>query len=181
MKLLLSKIWRWALKSSLYLENQKVMANLRFIIWRPCWFSIFGGRCEYILFEILTDENAGIDTTTKSLDSLIRKISVIEWFHLISMLIGSITQNYMDTKLFEILTVENVGIDTRTKYLESLIQKVFVIEWFHLISMLIRPITQNAMDKKFASGSFLVPSTHILHFHKETLQYSTFLGSLQGR
>ena len=28
-----------------------------------------------------------------------------------------------------------------------------------------------------ASGSFLVLSTHILHFHKKTLQYSTFLGS----
>ena len=33
----------------------------------------FCGRCEYftILFEILTDENVGIDTKTKSLDSLI--------------------------------------------------------------------------------------------------------------
>ena len=31
-----------------------------------------------ILFEILTDENVGIDTKTKSLDSLIRKIFVIE-------------------------------------------------------------------------------------------------------
>ena len=59
------------------------MANLRFTssyIWRPCWFLIFGGRCEYftILFEILTDENAGIDTKNKSLDSLIRNIFVIE-------------------------------------------------------------------------------------------------------
>ena len=44
------------------------------------------------------------------------------------MLIGSITQNYMDKKIFEILTVENVGIDTQTKYLESLIRKIFVIE-----------------------------------------------------
>ena len=49
------------------LKNQKVMANLQFTssyIWRPCWFSIFGGRWEYftILFEILTDENVGIDT-----------------------------------------------------------------------------------------------------------------------
>ena len=49
------------------LKNQKIMANLRFTssyIWRPCWFSIFGGQWEYftILFEILTDENVGIDT-----------------------------------------------------------------------------------------------------------------------
>ena len=35
--------------------------------------------------------------------------------------------------------------------------------------------------KNLASGSFLVLGTHILHFHKKTLQYSTFLGSLQGR
>ena len=43
------------------------------IIWRPCWFSICGGRWEYftILFEILAVENVGIDTNTKSLDSLI--------------------------------------------------------------------------------------------------------------
>ena len=65
------------------LKHQKVMANLRFTssyIWRACWFSIFGGRWEYlsILFEILTYENLGIDTKTKSLDSLIRKIFVIE-------------------------------------------------------------------------------------------------------
>ena len=32
--------------------------------------------------------------------------------------------------------------------------------------------------KNLASGSFLVLSTHILHFHKKTLPYSTFLGSL---
>ena len=31
-----------------------------------------------------------------------------------------------------------------------------------------------------ASGSFLVLSTHILHFHKKTLQYSTFLGHYRG-
>ena len=42
------------------------MGNLRFTsscIWRPCWFSIFGGRWEYftISFEILTDENVGIE------------------------------------------------------------------------------------------------------------------------
>ena len=41
------------------------MANLRFTssyIWRPCWFSICVGRCEYftILFEILTVENVGL-------------------------------------------------------------------------------------------------------------------------
>ena len=54
------------------LKNKKVMANLRFTssyIWRPCWFSIFGGRWEYftILFEILTDENVGIDTQKPSI------------------------------------------------------------------------------------------------------------------
>ena len=70
MKLLLPKIWGWAFKSSLYLEK-KVMANMRFTssyIWRPCCFSIFGGRWEYftILFEIRTDETVGIDTKTKS-------------------------------------------------------------------------------------------------------------------
>ena len=149
------------------------MANLRFTshIWRPCWFSIFGGRWEYftILFEILTDENVGIDTKTKSLDSLIRHIFVIEWFHLISMLIRSITQNAMDKKLFEILTVENVGIDTKTKYLESLIRKIFVIEWFHLISMLIRSITQNAMDTKFGIRHFPSPEHPYIAFPQKNL------------
>ena len=145
------------------------MANFRFTssyIWRPCWFSIFGGRWEYftILFEILTDENVGIDTKTKSLDSLIRKIFVIEWFHLISMLISSITQNATGKKLFEILTVENIGIDTHTKYLESLILNIFVIEWFHLISMLIRSITQNAMDKKFSIRQFPSPEHPYIAF-----------------
>ena len=43
-------------------------------------------------------EIVGIDTKTKYLESLIRNISVIEWFHLISMLIRSITQNAMDKK-----------------------------------------------------------------------------------
>ncbi len=165
--------------------NWKVMANLWFTssyIWRPCWFSMFGGRWEYftILFEILTDENVGIDTQTKSLDSLIRQIFVIEWFHLISTIIRSITQNSMDKKLLEILTVEIVGIDTKTKYLESLIRNIFVIEWFHLISML-GQLRKMLWIKNLASGSFLVLSTHILHFHKKNLQYSTFLGSLQGR
>ena len=87
------------------------MANLRFTssyIWRPCWFPIFGGRGWYftILFEILTDENVGIDTKTKSLDSLIRNIFVIEGFHLIGMLIRSITQNAMDKQLFDILMLK---------------------------------------------------------------------------
>ena len=123
------------------------------------------------------DENVGIDTKTKSLDSLIRKIFVIEWFHLISMIIRSSTQNSMNNKLLEILTVEIVSIDTKTKYLESLNRNIFAIEWFHLIRMLIRSITQKAMDKKLASGSFLVLNTHILHFHNKPLQYSTFLGS----
>ncbi len=104
MKLLLSKIWGWAFKSSLSRKIEKVMANLWFsssYIWRSCWFSIFGGRWEYftILFEILTDDNVGIDIKNKSLDSLVRQIFVIEWFHLISMIIRSITQNYMDKKI----------------------------------------------------------------------------------
>ncbi len=158
------------------------MANLWFTssnIWRPCWFSIFGGRWEYftVLFEILTDENVGIDTQTKSLDSLIRQIFVIEWFHLISTIIRSITHNSMDKKLLEILTVEIVGIDTKTKYLESLIRNIFVIEWFHLISMLIRSITQNDMDTKFSIRQFPSPEHPYIAFPQKTLQYSTFLGS----
>ena len=47
-------------------------------VWRPCWFSNFGVRWEYftILFEILTDENAGIDTkTSKYVDGLIGRYS----------------------------------------------------------------------------------------------------------
>ena len=96
MKLLLSKILGWEFKSSLYLDKFKrygefviYIINQSSYIWRPCWFSIFGGRWEYftISFEILTGENVGIDTKTKSLDGLIRKIFVIEGFHLISMLI----------------------------------------------------------------------------------------------
>ena len=82
MKLLLSKIWGWAFKSSLYLEKlKKVMANLSFsssYIRRPCWFSVVDGNISTILFEILTDDNVGIDIKTKSLDSLIRQIFVIE-------------------------------------------------------------------------------------------------------
>ena len=53
------------------LKNQNVICDLphHIIVWWPCWFSIFGGRCEYltILFEIVTDENAGIDTKTSLL------------------------------------------------------------------------------------------------------------------
>ena len=150
------------------------MANLRLTssyIWRPCWFSIFGGLWEYftILFEILTDANVGIDTKTKSMDSLIRKIFVIEWFHLISVLIRSITQNATDKKLCEILTVENVGIDTKTKYLEILIRNIFVIEWFHLISMLIRSITQNAMDKNVIIRQFPSPEHPYIAFPQKNL------------
>ena len=44
-----------------------------------------------------------------------------------------------------------------------------VIERFHLIIRLIRSIRPNAKDKKIASGSFLVLSTHILHFHQKKL------------
>ena len=150
------------------------MANLWFIssnIWRPCWFSIFGGRWEYftVLFEILIEENVGIDTQTKSLDSLTRQIFVIGWFHLISTIIRSITQNSMDKKLLEILTVEIVGIDTITKHLESLIRNIFVIEWFHLISMLIRSITQNAMDKKFSIRQFPSPEHPCIAFLQTNL------------
>ena len=68
MKLLLSKIWGWAFKSSLiYLILYGGHVG-------------FGGRWEYftILFEILADENVGIDTKTKPVDGLIRHIFVIE-------------------------------------------------------------------------------------------------------
>ncbi len=150
------------------------MANLWFTssyIWWPCWFSIFGDRWEYftILFEILTDDNVGIDTKTKSLYSLIRQILVIEWFHLISTIIMSITQNYMVKKLCEILYVDIVGIDTTKKYLESLIRKIFVIEWFHLISMIIRSITQNAMDKKISIRQFPSPEHPYIAFPQKNL------------
>ena len=65
------------------LKNGKVMAIFRFTssyIWRPCWFSVRGGRWEFytILFDILTIVNVGIETKTKSLGSLTRKIYVIE-------------------------------------------------------------------------------------------------------
>ena len=116
MKLLLSKIWRWSFKSSLYLEKSKRYGEYAIYLiiynklWRPCWFSIFGGRWEYftILFEIITDENVGIVIKTKSLDGLIRKIFVIKGFHLISMLIkGQLRKiprikNYLRSLLFKI-------------------------------------------------------------------------------
>ena len=65
------------------LKNRKVMSNLQFTsscVRRPCCFPVCGGRWEYFtfLFEILTVEDVGIDTNTKSLDSLIRKIFIIE-------------------------------------------------------------------------------------------------------
>ena len=83
MKLLLSKIWRWAFESSLYLEKSKCYGEfaIYLIIYMAAMLVFdFRRRWEYftILFEILTDENVGIDTKTKSLDSLIRKIFVIE-------------------------------------------------------------------------------------------------------
>ena len=51
------------------------MAILRFTssyIWWPCWFSICVARWQYftILFEILTVEDVGIDTKTKSLEDI---------------------------------------------------------------------------------------------------------------
>ena len=81
MKLLLSKIWRLAFKSSLYLKKSKSYGEFSiYLIIYMAAMLVFGGRWEYftLLFEILTDENVGIDTKTKSLDSLIRKIFVIE-------------------------------------------------------------------------------------------------------
>ena len=81
MKLLLSKIWGWAFKSSLYLDKLKSYGE--FVIYLIIYMAamlVFGGRWKYftILFEILTDDNVGIDIKTKSLDSLIRQIFVIE-------------------------------------------------------------------------------------------------------
>ena len=63
------------------LKNQNLMANLRFTLsYYMAAMLVFGGRWEYftILYEILTDENVGIDTQNKSVDGLIRKIFVIE-------------------------------------------------------------------------------------------------------
>ena len=107
---------------------------------------------------------------------------MIEYFHPISMLIRSISQNAMDNKLFEILTVEYVGIDTKTKFLDSLIRKIFVIEWFHLISMLkLGQLRKRQWINVLASGSFLVLSTYILHFHtKKPCSTQHFLVHYRG-
>ena len=71
------------------------------------------------------------------------------------------------TILFEISYlrfVEDVVIDTKMKSMYSLIRNIFVIEWFHLISRLLRKML---WINSLASGSFLVLSAHILHFHKK--------------
>ena len=161
MKILLSKTWGWLFKSSLYLEKSKRYGEFAiYLIIYMAAMLVFGGRWEYftILYDILIDENVGIDTQNKSVDGLIRKIFVIEWFQLINMLIRSITQNS---------TVENIGTDTKTKYLERFIRKMF--EWFLLISMLIRSITKNAMDKKFSIRQFLSPEHPYIAFPQKNL------------
>ena len=174
MKLLLSKIWRWAFKSSLYLEESKSYGEfaIYLIIYMAAMF-VFDFRWSMGVFHYLIWDpywwKYGNRHKTKSLDSSIRKIFVIERFQLISMLIRSITQNAMDKKLCEILTVENVGIDTKTKYMESLIRKIFVIEWVHLISMLIRSITQNAMDNTFSIRQFPSPEHPYIVFPQKNL------------
>ena len=83
----------------------------------------------------------------------------------------------------EILTVENVVIDTQTKSLDCLMRKIFVIERFRLISRLIRPlsITKNAMDNNFSIRQFHRSEHPYIAFPQKNWQYSTFLGSLQGR
>ena len=80
MKLLLSKIWRWAFESSLYLEKSKRYGEFAiYLIIYMAAMLVFDFLWSMGVFnEILTDENVGIDTKTKSLDSLIRKIFVIE-------------------------------------------------------------------------------------------------------
>ena len=85
MKLLLSKIWGWAFKSSLYLEKLKsdgefviyLIIHMAAILVSDFWWSL--GVFHY-LFEVLTDENVGIDTTTKSLDCLIGRYSRLSDF-----------------------------------------------------------------------------------------------------
>ena len=142
------------------LKSQKVMANLRFMVA----MLVFGGRWEYftMVFEILTDENLGIDTKIKSVDGLIRKIFVIEWFHLISMLIRSITHSSMDTKNIW----DPYCWKCRYRHKNELSGKFNTED--------IRQLRKMLWLKKLASGSFLVL---ILHFLKKTLQYSTFLFS----
>ena len=68
------------ISNSLFAKISSRENNVLYSIWRSCWFLIFGGRWEYftILFAILTDENVGIDTKTKSVDGLIRKMFVFE-------------------------------------------------------------------------------------------------------
>ena len=83
MELLLSKIWGWAFKSSLYLEQLKSYGEfVIYLIIHMAAMLVFYFRWSmevfHYLIEILTDENVGIDTKTKSLDSLIRQIFVIE-------------------------------------------------------------------------------------------------------
>ena len=80
MNILLSKTWGWLFKSSLYLEKSKRYGE--FAIYLMIYMAamlVFGGRWEYftILYDILIDENVGIDTQNKSVDGLIRKIFVI--------------------------------------------------------------------------------------------------------
>ena len=79
MTILLSKTWGWLFKSSLYLEKSKRYGE--FAIYLIVYMAaMLVGRWEYftILYEILTDENVGIDTQNKYVDGLIRKIFVIE-------------------------------------------------------------------------------------------------------
>ncbi len=81
MKILLSKTWGWLFKSSLYLEKSKRYGEFAiYLILYMAAMMVFGGRWEYftILYDILIDENVGIDTQNKSVDGLIRKIFVIE-------------------------------------------------------------------------------------------------------
>ena len=65
----------------LVLDFRWSMGIFHYLIWYPYWW-----QC-------------GTRHKTKSLDSLIRQIFVIEWFHIISMILRSITQNCMDKKI----------------------------------------------------------------------------------
>ena len=66
MKLLLSNIWGWAFKSSLYLDKLKSYGEfVIYLIMHMAAMLVFDFRWSmgvFILFEILTDENVGIDT-----------------------------------------------------------------------------------------------------------------------